>query len=194
MLSISVLLAVSVLRLDSVQRDDNLVVGREYYAKAEFRKAAAHLQAACTKNSVADACYWAGMSYETLGDIATPFGCSMNSKAHVYFAKALDLAPGNRIYRNALFAFLLNEADCSRKALREASALLSATPKSDPDYSDMQQRLDDARRFNRSVDVQVGKLFLLVPRTSYHMATATAAALPRHRRTLERGSAVARSN
>src|SRR5207244_11668370 len=110
--------------------------GRAYYAEAEFRRAAAQFQLALKANpDDAEVCYWTGMSYQRLADIATPFGGRYNAKARDYLTKAMNLAPNRREYRGALFDFLLDSAGFSRTAQRQAAGILLTMAESDPDYS-----------------------------------------------------------
>ena len=148
----------------------SLAIGRELYLDAEFRKAAAHFQVQCSASADAEACYWAGLSYERLADVAVPFGCKTAAKAHDYFSKAFALAPGRPVYRDGFFDFLLGAADCSRNGFREAAALLSTIPESDLDYGEMKQRLERAKRLNRSAEERLGRLFLTLPRATYRIA------------------------
>lgn len=140
--------------------------GHEYYAAAEFRKAALQFQARCNDDD-AEACYWAGVSYERLADIAAPFGDRIGRRAHRYFARAVALAPGERLYRAALFDFLLDAGDGSRSLLRAAARVVAALPESDPEYGAMRRRLDEQRRLKGSVNARLGGLLLMVPRAAY---------------------------
>jgi hypothetical protein len=137
----------------------------------KFKQAAAYFQPACDIRHDAEACYWSGLSYERLADMRIPFGCSTETKAHEYDRKAAALAPARRAYRDALYDFLLN-ADCSRSTLREADAILMATPPSGPDYASMRARLDEQRRLHASADERLASLLLIVPRAAYRVTTA----------------------
>src|ERR1051326_4066247 len=69
--------------------------GRTCYINADFKKAAAHFSRALDNNpSDAEAAYWAGMSYQVLSDIASPFSGGRRSAAHSYFRRAMQLEPG----------------------------------------------------------------------------------------------------
>ena len=152
--------------------------GREYYGEAEFGKAAAHFQLALKDDpDDAETYYWTGMSYQRLADIALPFGGKYNSKAREYLTKATKLAPSDAVYRQALFNFLLDSANSSRTALRDAAGVLSATSESDPAYSDMRRRLEEERKVNSSANARLGRLFLIVPRAAYGIAALPASAL-----------------
>ena len=170
-LRLSILVALTSLYAQADDRDGEIAAGRRYYAEAEFKKAAARFEVLCNSNNDAEACYWAGVSYERLADVRTPFGCKTEAKAHQYFSKAMKLMPGLRIYRDALFNFLLNTSDCSRTALREAAGILSAMPESDPDYGENSRRLEEERRFHASAGARLGRLFLMLPRATYDIAT-----------------------
>jgi tetratricopeptide (TPR) repeat protein len=156
--------------------------GRAYYAEGEFKKAAEHFQLALATNpNDAESCYWMGMSYQTLADIATPFGGKYNSKARVFLAKAVELAPGRRDYRRALFDFLLDSAGSSRMARRQAAAILRSVSESDPDYSDMRWRFEYESLVNPSADARLANLFLAAPRVAYRICELPASALSSRR-------------
>jgi hypothetical protein len=164
------LLAITAFSAQAAELNRDFLAGRDYYMEAEFKKAAVRFQASCTANNDAEACYWTGLSYERMADTQTPFGCWTDAKAHRYLAMAVKLAPGLAAYRDALFDFLLDTADCSRTALREAAGILSATPQSDPGYDRMRSRLEQERHANGSVDARLARLFLSVPRATYRIA------------------------
>jgi len=172
------LLAIGVVTLAvAAVGEGEIAAGLHFYESAEFGKAAAWFQPVCNHNANAAACYWTGLSYERLGDTKIPFGCSTSRKAQEYFAKALALAPGRTEYRDALFDFLLDNADCSRTAIRQAAEMLTATPESDPDYPRMRGRLQEAVRWNTSLESRLSNVFLLIPRTAHRAAAWPAAAL-----------------
>ena len=88
--------------------------GRASYDQGEFKKAAAHFQAALQVNpNDAGTYYWAGMSYQMLADIAAPFGHKYNAKARINLTRAMELAPNLSDYRRELFDFLLDSAGAS---------------------------------------------------------------------------------
>ena len=146
--------------------------GRTCYNRGEFRKAAAHFHsAAVTHPDDADAWYWAGTSYERLADIAMPFGARYNAKARLCLRTAMNLSPNRGDYREAFFEFLLNSADSSRTALTEAAGILLTIPESDPDYSEMSRRLYNERKTNSSAEMRIGRVFLVVPRACYRVAS-----------------------
>ncbi len=162
-------------------QDSEVAAGRAYYAEGDFRKAAASFQLALKANSDdAEAWYWMGMSYQRLADIATPFGGRDFSKARGCLAKAMELAPGRPDYRDALFDLLLDSADSSRTALRDAAGILLTMPESDPDLSDMRRRLENERKVRSSANARLGRLFLMVPRAAYGIAALPASASDRH--------------
>ena len=173
-LSLCIVMALT-LTAQAAERNRAFEAGRDYYMLADFKKAAAFFQVFCNTKDDAEACYWTGMSYERQADVSTPFGCKSDAKAHEYFSKAMKLAPGLPAYRDALFDFLLDTGDCSRKALREAAGMLSAMPESDPDYSVMRSRLEEARHQNASWNERLATLFLIVPRTTSRIAALPAA-------------------
>jgi hypothetical protein len=57
---------------------------------------------------------------------------------------AVNFAPERPACREALFNFLLDNADCSRAALREAAGIFSGMAVSDPEYDWMRGRLEQA--------------------------------------------------
>jgi len=150
--------------------DSAFETGRAYYIAGEFAKAAAQFQLVLESDpGDAEACYWTGMSYHRMADIATPFGGNYAAKARPYLVKAMQLAPGERLYRQALFDFLLD--DGSRSALRGAADILRAMPESDPDYGDMLRRFESQRKSKSSVNARLAALFLAVPQAAYRIGT-----------------------
>jgi len=159
-------------------QESEYATGREYYAEGEFRKAAAHFQLALQINPQdASSCYWLGVSYAMLGEIAVPFDHKYNVKARVYLTRATELAPAQREYRRELFDFLLDSAGSSRATVRQAAAILRAMPESDPDYSSMQWEFERESHANASVEACLGRLFLAPSRAAYRIAEAPAAVL-----------------
>lgn len=167
----SILLVLTVLSVQAAEHKAEPATGREYFAATEYGKAANRFKAECNAYGHADACYWAGLSYERLADVQTPFGCRADAKARRYLSKAIELAPGMAPYRDAMFDLLLNSADCSRSALREAAAMLAATPESDPRYNMMRARLELETSFKGSLEGRLAQVFLAVPRAAYSVAT-----------------------
>jgi hypothetical protein len=139
-----------------------LAVGRAYYTDGEFRKAANYFS---RMPDNPEACYWAGLSYERLADLATPFGGRKLSKARMYLARAARLAPGSKEYRQALFDVLLDSS-----ALREAAALVRTIPESDAEYPEMRRRLEAERQWNSSPEARLSRAFLAGPRTLWRVA------------------------
>jgi tetratricopeptide (TPR) repeat protein len=151
-----------------------LEIGHEYYRASNFAKAATsfrHAFEADPESAVAS--YWTGMSYQRLADIAMPFGGRYNARAREYLTKAMKLQPYERLYRLALFDFLLDTAHCSRTALREAAAILRALPESDPDYPEMRRRFEGETNLNSSLNARLSRLFLAVPRLTYSIGDAS---------------------
>jgi len=179
-LTVSILIAFAGLHAQTASRSREFATGRDYYAATDFKKAAAYFQVRCESDGDAEACYWTGLSYERQADVSFPFGCRIDTKAHRYFANAMDLAPGRTLYRDAFFDFLLSTADCSRTALREAAGILSAVPESDPDYDHMRRRLVQESRFHGSADARLANLFLLIPRATYGLAVLPGALVRAH--------------
>jgi len=148
-----------------------LATGRAYYTDGKFSKAASCFRMALqAQPDDAEASYWAGMSYQRLADIATPFGGRSLAKARTYLTRATQLAPELREYRQALFDFLLDSAYSSRTALRDASAVLQTVAESDPDYGEMRRRLEREKKANSAADARLGRLFLAGPRTALGIA------------------------
>ena len=159
-------------------QQSEFATGRAYYAEGEFRKAAAHFQLAVKTNpNDAEAYYWMGMSYQVLADIATPFGGKYNSKARLYLTKAMELAPSRPDYRRELFDFLVDSANSSGTALKQAVAILQTVSESDPDYSYMRRRSEHGSGSNSSAEAILGSLLLVGPRAVYRIAELPASAL-----------------
>ncbi len=177
-----VLLALAGVTLAGVAAgESDISAGLRFYEAAEFDKAVTRLQPACLHDANAEACYWAGLAYERLGDTRIPFGCSTSRKAQGYFAKAVALRPDRTEYRDALFDFLLDYADCSRAGTRQAAEMLAATPEADPEYPRMRARLQDAVRWNKSLESRLSNFFLLIPRGIHNAASLPGAAFTSRR-------------
>jgi hypothetical protein len=156
-----------------------LAAGMQYYEQAEFAKAAARFQVLCNVEGNAEACYWTGAAYERLADTRTPYGCRTAAKASPYFTKAMALAPDRPAYRDALFDYLVDHADCSRTALWEAAGILSMIPESDPAHALLRDRLIEAAQWNRSLESRLANVFLAVPRATYRISVLPAALVSR---------------
>lgn len=167
MIPVAAVLAMSVVLGEQAR---SLSDGKALYQAAEFARAAARFEPLCRRGH-AEACYWAGISYERLGDTRTPFGCPTYRKAHARLAEAASLAPAQ--YRGYYFEFLLDTAECSGSALREAGRLIAELSPSDPEAEPMRTRLEDTARRNGAPDTRLATLLLCVPRTA-----ARTAALP----------------
>lgn len=153
-------------------------IGREYYNKADFKRAAAHFQLALRNNpSDAEACYWAGMSYQSLADIAGPLGHRYRTKARLHLTLAVELEPKQLEYRRELFAFLLDSAESSGAARRQAKAVLSTVPESDPEYLWMHRRFDQARRDGSSTEARLARVLLAGPQVIYRASELAQSAL-----------------
>ncbi len=176
-LTICLVLAGTALCVQAAEPNRDVKAGRDYYTAAEFGKAAGVFQIPCNSDDDAEACYWAGMSYERMADIRMPFGCRTSAKAHHYLRKARDLAPDVAMYGDALFDFLLEDGDCSRTALQEAAGMLSQMRESDPAFDLMRIRLEQMRQLKGSADERLATLFLMIPRATYQTAAAAGAAL-----------------
>src|SRR5215467_12267715 len=106
-LALLFLAALAAYDVHAADRSPEFAAGRAYYSDGEFRKAAAHFQLALKADpDDAEACYWAGMAYQRLADISTPFGGRYNSKARQYLSRAAELSPNRPDYRLELFNHL----------------------------------------------------------------------------------------
>ena len=154
----------------AASQQSEFATGRAYYAEGEFRKAAAHFQLALkTDPNDAGSYYWMGMSYQGLADIATPFGGKYNSRARVYLTKAMELAPSRPDYRRELFELLVDSADSSGTALKQAAHILTIS-ECDPEYNYMRRRLEYQRGVNSSAEARLGRILLIGPRAVYRIA------------------------
>jgi hypothetical protein len=176
-MKLTLFLAIICSAISAAGEDPRVTLGRQYYQDAEFRRAAGQFDAPCKLDGNAEACHWAGLSYERLADTRGPFGCRTGAKARPYLADAMKLAPDQAEYRDALFEFLLNRADCSRSALRDAAGMLAAMPESDSSYHVMRTRLESARRRRGYADERLGRLILAAPRAGSRAAGVVGAAL-----------------
>jgi len=110
------ILLLTLVRL-AIAQPSELAAGKAYYQSGEFKQAVAHLKLALkSEPRNAESNYWLGRSYETLADIATPFGWRYRSLARTYLTKAAELAPNQPEYRQELFEFLFDAGD-RRRAL-----------------------------------------------------------------------------
>jgi Flp pilus assembly protein TadD len=135
----------------------DLAAGKACYRSGEFKQAAGHLERALAADPQnAESQYWLGRSYETLADIATPFGHRYRSRARTHLTKAAELAPGSSEYRQELFHFLLDSGGDPH-----ALAVLLSAAESSPDYDSMRSSLDQTQRLNRSLDGRLTRLFQL---------------------------------
>jgi tetratricopeptide (TPR) repeat protein len=163
-------------------QQSEFATGRAYYVEGEFRKAATHFHLALKTNpNDAGTYYWMGMSYQVLADIATPFGGKYNSKARLYLTKAVELAPSRPDYRRELFDFLVDSANSSGTALKQAAGILQTMSECDPDYGYMRRRFEHRSGSNSSAEAILGSLFLVAPRAVYRIAELPASALSSRR-------------
>jgi Flp pilus assembly protein TadD len=143
-------------------QQSELTAGKVHYQSGEFKKAAAHFQLAFVADPRnPEPHYWLGRTYETLADIATPFGRKYRSLARTHLTAAAELAPAHPEYRRELFEFLLDSGD-----QRRARDLLLSSAESDPDYDSMLSRFQQTRRLNASFNGRLTSLFQLV--TAWH--------------------------
>jgi len=132
----------------AVGQQSELAAGRASYQSGEFKQAVAHFQLALHADPrSAESNYWLGRSYETLADIATPFGRKYRFLARTHLTRAVELAPGRSEYRSELFEFLL---DSGRQ--HQARDILLRSAESDPDYEYMLSRFQQTRRLNASLN------------------------------------------
>ena len=166
--------------VNAANTDTEFAIGRTYYEQGEFKKAAAHFQLALKTNpDDAGACYWTGLAYQRLADIATPFGGRYNSKARDYLARAVSLSPNRADYRLELFNHLLDSADAAHTRPSQAAEVVLGMSESDPEYLEMRRRFEDANRLSLSVDAFLAKVVLFPPRAAYDIAALPASALSR---------------
>ena len=141
----------------AIAQHSELTAGKADYRSGEFKKAAAHFQLALTADPHnAEPHYWLGRTYETLADIATPFGHKYRSLARTHLIAATELAPGQPEYRHELFEFLLDSGD-----ERRARDILLHSAESDPEYDSMLSRFQQTRRLNASFNGRLTWLFQL---------------------------------
>jgi tetratricopeptide (TPR) repeat protein len=146
----------------AIGQQSEFAAGRAYYQSGEFKQAAAHFQLALDADPrSAEFNYWLGRSYETLADIATPFGRKYRSLARRHLTRAAELAPGRSDYRSELFEFLL-DSGCQN----QARDILLRSAESDPDYEYMLSRFQQTRRLNASVNAWLTKAFQIP--TAWH--------------------------
>ncbi len=143
-----------------------VAVGREHYRAGHPGTAAHHLEFVLKADpGNAEAAYWLAMSYQSMADIATPFGGHFRSKAHRYFIRAMQLAPARTDYRMAFFDFLLDAADSSASSLLEARRLVESTRECDPDYTEMRRRLAEEERALGGMERRVTRVWAIVERS-----------------------------
>jgi tetratricopeptide (TPR) repeat protein len=156
---------------EAAEQQSEFMAGRASYAAGDFKNAARHFQRAVDADPHdAESYYRAGMTYEVLADIATPFGARYNAKARRCLTQAVQLAPDRQDYRRSLFDFLLGSGNPSRSALRQANAILATAPESDDDANEMRRLLADERRINSGAEARLGRVFLAVPRVTARLA------------------------
>jgi tetratricopeptide (TPR) repeat protein len=168
---LAILILAASFRGQAAGEQSELAAGRSYYAEGEFKKASAHFQLAVKANpDDAEPYYWLGVSYEILASIAAPFDGKYNSKARVALTRATELAPVCREYRRELFEFLLDSARSSRRALREAKAILQAMPNTEPEYDYMCQRFENETREGGSARAVLARFLAATPRAVIRVA------------------------
>jgi tetratricopeptide (TPR) repeat protein len=154
-------------------QQSEVAAGRASYRDGEFRKAVEHLKLALQSDPRDAQChYWIGRSYETLADIAMPFGARYRSMARTHLTMAAELAPERPEYRRELFDFLLDSTSFSRSEQQQAAGILLSSAESDPEYDYLRWRFEQARKANSSVNGRLSRLFLAAPQAAFRMATA----------------------
>lgn len=154
---------------EAAEQQSEYMAGRASYAAGEFKTAARHFQRAVDADPYdAESSYRAGMTYQVLADIATPFGARYNAKARRCLTHAVQLAPDRQDYRRSLFDFLLGSGNPSRSALRQANAILATAP--NEDIGQMRRLLADERKVNSGAEARVGRVFLAAPRVAARIA------------------------
>ena len=170
-----VLTSLAAFTATAAQRAPDFATGRSYYEEGNFKKAAAYFELALKLDPEdADACYWTGMAYQRLADIATPFGGRYTAKARKYLAKAVLLAPSRSDYRLELFNHLLDSADAAQTRPPRVTAALVSVSESDPEYAEMRRRLDSANKAGLSSGAVLTRLFLTAPRAAYDLTSIRA--------------------
>ena len=165
-LELAVLIMLPALALQAAEIRSDFASGRAYYQQGDFKKALIHFQRALkTDPNNAEVYYWTGMSYQGLGDVATPFGARYHSKARAYLRKAVDLAPGRTHYRRELFDCFLDSAQSSPSALKTAAGMLREARDHYPEdeYQEMVSRLEKERKISSSVEARFDRLFQVIP-------------------------------
>lgn len=156
---------------EAAEQQSEYLAGRASYVAGDFKQAARHFQRAVEADPYdAESYYRAGMTYEVLADIATPFGARYNAKARRSLTKAVQLAPDRQDYRRSLFDFLLDSANSSRTALRQANSIMAALPESDDEFNEMRRRLAEETKINSGAEARLGRVFLAVPRVTARVA------------------------
>ncbi len=139
----------------AIAQQSEFATGQSNYRAGDFKVAIAHFQRALDVNPKdAASNYWMGRSYETLADIATPFGRKYRSLARTYLTTAAELAPNRPEYRRELFDFLL-DANEQRLALR----ILKASAETDPEYDYMLARFEQTKKVKSSFNGRVCSAF-----------------------------------
>jgi tetratricopeptide (TPR) repeat protein len=163
----AILILFTVLRAHAADQRDEFETGRACYQEGDFKKAVVHFRLALKADPHDPKLnYWTGRAYQGLGDVALPFSGRYNSKALLYLAKAVDLAPGLPDYRRELFDFLLDSARSSPGSLQLAADMLHRTPEYDAEYGFMRERLERESRMAWSREARFDRLLLATPRAA----------------------------
>jgi tetratricopeptide (TPR) repeat protein len=166
----AILLLFAVLSGQAADQRGEFEAGRACYQEGNFKKAVVHFRLALKVDpNDPKLNYWAGRAYQGLGDVAMPFPGRSKSKALLHLAKAVDLAPSVSDYRRELFDFLLDSARSSPGALQLASDVLQRTPRFDPEYDFMCERLERESRMAWSRGARFDRLLLAIPRAAFQI-------------------------
>ena len=134
-------------------QQSEFATGRSSYQAGEFKVAVKHFKRALEADpGNAETTYWLGRSYETLADIAVPFGGRYHSLARTYLTKAAELAPYRLDYRRELFDFLVDSGE-QRRSLK----ILLTSTETDPDYDYLRSSFAAAGKRNASIYGRLGK-------------------------------------
>ena len=170
-LHLAIAIVFPVLAAQAADVQSEFATGRSYHQDGNFEQAAVHFERALRADAnSAELNYRAGMSYQRLRDIATPFGGKYSAKALVHLTKAVDLAPARADYRGELFGFLLDSAWSSPRTLRLAAAMLRDTRERGPEYDEMRRRFELEVRMNTSMGARLTRVTLAVPRIAERVA------------------------
>jgi tetratricopeptide (TPR) repeat protein len=169
----SIAISFAILAGQGMAQPSELAAGRASYRDGEFQQAVGHFRRAILAQPLdAESHYWIGRSYETLADIAGPFGGRYHGLARTYLTKATELAPDRSEYRRELFDFLLDSTNFSRSEQRQAFAILVSSAESDPEYPALRSRFEAALKASGSINSRLARLFLVAPQAAVGVVSA----------------------